>query len=214
MGFGTDKAGIAAFAGSGALFQTLSSMYLASWVGDIITLGIVFSAAACALACFVAASRLAYALARDAAPRSSIARLSKRDDSPVVALACVMGAALVVGIFYRLVAGNDGANDPYFLYFYAATAGTIALLVAYAMVTLGAIRFLFLGATRRVAGWEDRDAPRGAGRGRLRRLPPDGPGRRRPELALEHLDRPDRAGRGGSPSRSCCLVWPRTSAVT
>jgi amino acid transporter len=154
MGFGTDKAGITAFAGSGALFQTLSSMYLTSWVGDIITIGIVFSAAACALACFVAASRLAYALARDAAPRSPVARLSSRDDSPVIALALVMAAALVVGIFYRLVAGSDGANDPYFLYFYAATAGTIALLVAYAMVTLGAIRFLFLGATRRVAAWE------------------------------------------------------------
>ena len=154
MGFGTDKAGITAFAGSGALFQTLSSMYLASWIGDIITIGIVFSAAACALACFVAASRLAYALARDAAPRSSVARLSARDDSPVIALAWVMAAALLVGVFYRIAAGSDGANDPYIMYFYAATAGTIALLVAYAMVTLGAIRFLFLGATRRVAGWE------------------------------------------------------------
>jgi amino acid transporter len=120
----------------------------------VITVGIVFSAAACALACFVAASRLAYALARDAAPRSSVARLSRRDDAPVVALLWVMAAALVVGVFYRVVAGNDGANDPYTLYFYAATAGTIALLVAYAMVTLGAIRFLFFGETRRVAGWE------------------------------------------------------------
>jgi len=129
-------------------------MYIASWIGDIITIGIIFSAAACALACFVAASRLAYALARDAFPRSSVARLSSRDDSPVVALACVMAASLVVGIFYRIVAGSDGAKDPYTLYFYAATAGTIALLVAYAMVTLGAIRFLFLGATRRVATWE------------------------------------------------------------
>jgi amino acid transporter len=154
MGFGTDKAGIAAFTGSGALFQTLSSMYLASWVGDIITIGIVFSAAACALACFVAASRLAYALARDAFPRSSVARLSTSDDSPVVALAWTMAAALVVGIFYRIVAGSDGANDPYFLYFYAATAGTIALLVAYAMVTLGAVRFLFFSGARRVAAWE------------------------------------------------------------
>jgi amino acid transporter len=120
----------------------------------VITVGIIFSAAACALACFVAASRLAYALARDAAPRSSVARLSSRDDTPVVALAWVMAASLVVGIFYRLVAGNDGADDPYFLYFYAATAGTIALLVAYAMVTLGAIRFLFLSGVRRVAAWE------------------------------------------------------------
>ena len=60
----------------------------------------------------------------------------------------------MVGIFYRIVAGSDGANDPYTLYFYAATAGTIALLVAYAMVTLGSIRFLFLGESRRAAGWE------------------------------------------------------------
>jgi amino acid transporter len=44
MRFGTDKAGIDAFAGSGALFRTLSSMYLARWINDIITLGIVFSA--------------------------------------------------------------------------------------------------------------------------------------------------------------------------
>ena len=72
MGFGTGAAGITAFTGSGALFQTLSSMYLTSWIGDIITLGIVFDALACSLACFAAASRLAYALARDAFPRSPV----------------------------------------------------------------------------------------------------------------------------------------------
>ena len=37
MGFGTGKQGIDAFAGSGALFPTLSSLYLTSWIGDIIT---------------------------------------------------------------------------------------------------------------------------------------------------------------------------------
>ena len=153
MGFGTNKAGIDAFAGSGALFQTLSSMYLTSWIGDIITIGIIFGATACAVACFVAAARLAYALARDTFPRSPVARLS-RENTPVAALALVMAAGLVIGIFYRLVAGSDGANDPYILYFYAATAGTIALLVAYAMVTIGAIRFLFTGETRRVPAWE------------------------------------------------------------
>ena len=153
MGFGTNAAGIEAFASSGALFQTLSSMYLTSWIGDIITIGIVVSAFACAIACFAAASRLAYALTRDAFPRSPVARLS-RNDSPVAALALVMAVGLVIGIVYRLVAGSDGANDPYTLYFYAATAGTIALLVAYLMVTFGAIRFLFLGATRRVPAWE------------------------------------------------------------
>jgi amino acid transporter len=153
MGFGTGSEGIKAFASSGALFQTLSSLYLTSWIGDIITLGIVVSAGACALACFVAASRLAYALARDAFPRSPVARLS-RDESPVAALVLVMAAGVVIAALYRIFAGGDGANDPYTLYFYAATAGTIALLVAYAGVTLGAMRFLFASGVRRVATWE------------------------------------------------------------
>jgi amino acid transporter len=152
MGFGTDKAGITAFTGSGALFQTLSSMYLTSWIGDIITLGIVVSALACALACFVAASRLAYALARDAFPRSSVSRLS-RNDVPAQALLGVMVVALLVAIFYRIAASPD-AKDPYILYFYAATAGTIALLVAYAMVTLGAMRFLWATGKARVPLYE------------------------------------------------------------
>ena len=39
-------------------------------------------------------------------------------------------------------------------YFYAATAGTIALLVAYAMVTLGALRFLWATGKARVPLYE------------------------------------------------------------
>ena len=62
-----------------------------------------------------------------------------------------MAAALVVGVFYRIVAGSDGAKDPYTLYFYAATAGTIALLVAYAMVTVGCDPLPLLAAAP--AGW-------------------------------------------------------------
>ena len=76
--------------------------------------------------------RLAWPM-RWRAMRSRAARVARlsRNDSPVPALILVMAVALGIGIFYRLVAGSDGAKDPYTLYFYAATAGTIALLVAY-----------------------------------------------------------------------------------
>jgi amino acid transporter len=110
------------------------------------------SALACSLACFAAASRLAYALARDAFPRSPVSRLS-RNDVPARALLGVMVVGLLVAIFYRFAASPD-AKDPYFLYFYAATAGTIALLVAYAMVTLGAMRFLWTSGKARVPLYE------------------------------------------------------------
>jgi amino acid transporter len=40
------------------------------------------------------------------------------------------------------------------LYFYAATIGTLCLLVAYGVTGAGAIRFLFLGGTARAPRWQ------------------------------------------------------------
>ena len=67
MGFGTSKAGVTAFASSPSLLGDLGTSYVGAWIGDIITLGTTISAFGCCLASTVAASRLTYALARDAA---------------------------------------------------------------------------------------------------------------------------------------------------
>src|SRR3954464_465842 len=65
MGFGSDDAGVAAFTNSSSLLGDLGSIYIADWVGDLITLGAAISAFGCCLACVVGASRLTFAFARD-----------------------------------------------------------------------------------------------------------------------------------------------------
>ena len=68
MAFGTDPEGVEAFVGSSALMGDIGTAYIASWVGETVTLGAAVSAFACCLACVVGASRLLYAVARDASP--------------------------------------------------------------------------------------------------------------------------------------------------
>ena len=68
MAFGTDADGVQAFIGSSALMGDIGTAYIASWVGETVTLGAAVSAFACCLACVVGASRLLYAVARDASP--------------------------------------------------------------------------------------------------------------------------------------------------
>jgi hypothetical protein len=56
MGFGTSNAGVAAFASSPSLLGSLGTTYIASWVGNLITLGTTVSAFGCCLASTVGAA--------------------------------------------------------------------------------------------------------------------------------------------------------------
>lgn len=150
MGFGTGKAGVDAFTSSGSLVGDLGSSYLTSWVGDLVTLGAAFSAFGSALACVIGASRLLFALGRDGFVSESLAKVSPRNDTPVVALGVVMVGVAVLTFGLRLVATTHVID----IFFWTATIGTLALLVAYVLSTVGAMRFLFFGPRPLVARWE------------------------------------------------------------
>ncbi len=77
MGFGTNKAGVTAFSSSPSLLGDLGSSYVAAWLGDVITLGTTISAFGCCLASTVGASRLMYALARDAGGDRGLGRAGR-----------------------------------------------------------------------------------------------------------------------------------------
>ncbi len=130
MAFGTDEEGVQAFIGSA---------YIASWVGETVTLGAAVSAFACCLACVVGASRLLYAVARDASPGAALGRTG-RNDTPTVAavLVCLLIAliALVCAVFF-------GA-EPFDTFLWSGTIGTLILLVAYVLATIGCIKLLFV----------------------------------------------------------------------
>jgi amino acid transporter len=148
LGFGTDAAGVKAFAGSSSPLGDLSKSYVGSGLEDAINLGASISAFASGLGTATAGSRILFALARDGLPGSPLGRASRRTGAPAGALAVVMVVAFA-GIIGQRLAGTNAANA----FFYPGTIGVLSLLVAYIATNLGAIRHLFL-RTRRRPLWE------------------------------------------------------------
>lgn len=145
MGFGTGDKGVSAFVGSGSLLGDLSTLYVGSALGDIITAGTAISAFACALASTVGATRLLYAFGRDGLGPGVLSRTSRRSDTPTVALAVV--GALSVIVIYAIRLG--GVSDAFDIFAWGGTIGTLTLIVAYALAALGVIRLYATGSQRR-----------------------------------------------------------------
>jgi amino acid transporter len=144
MGFGSDAAGVAAFAASGSLLGDLGTTYIGAWVGDLITIGAAISAFGCALACSVGASRLTFAFGRDGAAPRRLAVVSDRRGTPHVAAMVVVAAMYVIIVVDALVFGAK----PFDVFLWSGTIGTLILLVAYGLTIVGAMRLLFFGGRR------------------------------------------------------------------
>ncbi|RBY78895.1 APC family permease [Geodermatophilus sp. TF02-6] len=143
MGFGADDAGVARFIASGSLLGDLGRDYIAGWVGDLITVGAAISAFGCCLACTVGASRLAYAFARDlrreGAPPTGLAATT-RAGTPGTAAVLVVAVMAVIALVLALA----GGGQPFEVFLWSGTIGTLILLVAYVLTTIGAIRLVFV----------------------------------------------------------------------
>ena len=126
----------------------LGTSYIGAWVGDLITLGACVSAFACCLACVVGASRLLFALARDVVARARAGRHRaqrhprrgrRRRSASLIAV-----IALVCAVLF-------GAK-PFDTFLWSGTIGTLILLVAYVLATIGCIQLIFV----RPARWTSR----------------------------------------------------------
>ncbi len=149
MGFGTDAAGTKAFINSGSLMGDLATQYASSWVGNIITLGAAVSAFGCALACVVGASRLLFALGRDSGV-SRLSRVSAKNGTPASATLAIAIAVAVIDFGWKLIWNVH----PFDVFVGSGVIGTLILLVAYVLATIGAVKFLFFSGTKRAATWE------------------------------------------------------------
>ena len=148
LGFGTGKAGVTAFTGSESPYGELAKAYVGTSLEVALNLAASLSLFAILLGTAAAAARILYALARDAQGTGGIARVS-RHGAPIVALGIVVVAMLGIMVGERL-----NHSTVLNATFYALTIGTLALLVAYLMATLGAIRFLFFGGQERAPRWQ------------------------------------------------------------
>jgi amino acid transporter len=148
MGFGTSAKGVSAFASSPSLLGGLGSSYVASWVGNLITFGTMISAFGCCLACVVGASRLVFAMSRDSfGPRG----LGKPSHWGTPANATLFVTLLVAAIYVvYLVAGATATNA----FDWSGTVGTLILLVAYALATIGMTLLVFVRRKMTVPTWQ------------------------------------------------------------
>lgn len=150
MGFGTDPAGLKAFAASGSLLGDLGTSYIGSWVGDVISLGATVSAFGCCLACTVGASRLLYAFSRDLGTDGrGLAGLSKAE-TPARSAAVVI-LLMIVGFVVMVACGGLHIFNTFA---WSGTIGTLILLVVYVLTMIGAIVLVFVRRRMPVPQWQ------------------------------------------------------------
>ncbi|MEP7091003.1 MAG: APC family permease [Nocardioidaceae bacterium] len=149
MAFGTDKAGVARFIASPALMGDLGTSYIGAWVGDLITLGASISAFGCCLACVVGASRLLFALSRDLSPGHALGRVN-RNGTPAVAAVTVTGVIAAIAAICAVLF----AAKPFDTFLWSGTIGTLILLVAYVLATIGCIKLVFIDRKLDVPQWQ------------------------------------------------------------
>ncbi|HEY2271452.1 MAG TPA: APC family permease [Jatrophihabitantaceae bacterium] len=149
MGFGTGPNGIKNFGGSGALVGDLGRSFVGDWVGDLISLGATISAFACCLACMVGAARLLFAMNRDLQGERGLSVVTRQGTPARSALL----VAVLMGAILALMHFAFGA-DTFAAFLWSGTIGTLILLVAYVLTTIGAMRLLFFQRKMRVPMWQ------------------------------------------------------------
>lgn len=148
MGFGTSAKGVAAFGSTPSLLGALGTSYVGSWVGNIITLGTTISAFSCCLASVVGASRMIFAMSRDSYGERGPGKVS-RWGTPTYATGIV--TAMTIGIYVVILAvSNVTSNVAYNAFAWSGATGTLILLVAYLLATVGMTLLVFV--RRRMPG--------------------------------------------------------------
>jgi len=149
MGFGANAAGTGAFGASTSLVGDLGGSYLSPWVGNVVTLGATVSAFGCCLACTVGSARLLFAMSRDGFGERGLGRVSGRGTPARAAVVISTTMAVILGLC--IVAFSAVPEDTFV---WGGTIGTLILLVAYGLTTIGAIRLIFVQRRMAVPRWQ------------------------------------------------------------
>ena len=136
LGFGTDAAGVRAFAASPAPLGELAKSYVGTGMADALNLAAIISAIGAGLGCASVAARMLFALGRDRLLDERLAAVSPTG-APGGGLAFVMVLDLAI-----LVVFGAAQAKPFNVFFYFATIGTLSLLAMYVLTNVAAARFL------------------------------------------------------------------------
>jgi amino acid transporter len=148
LGYGVSPTGVKAFQQATSPYADLGTAYLDSAYAAVLNLIAAISLLAITVGTLAGAARVSYAISRDAAPKSPLTRVNARG-TPVVTMGIAALAVLAAMIGQRL-AGTDEKTAT----FYWLTIGTLAILIAYALATLGALKFLFFTGAPKAPRWQ------------------------------------------------------------
>ena len=148
IGFGTDKAGLAAFERSANTLGDLGNTYIGEWFSLLVILTATVSAFGCHMATAATSGRMLFAFGRDGFGPKALAHIDSATGGPRRATGLIVALAAAVNIVCWLTGWpvadtGDPAIDTYFLF---AVAGSVCLMVCYLLVEIAAI--WFVGAPR------------------------------------------------------------------
>lgn len=145
IGFGFDpnaeiNVGLWQDPASPALFS-MAGIYIGDWMVVLVFLAAIVDGFAVALGCLTTSARVAFAIARDGALPSLLARTHPTHKTPHMANGAVLALAFLVAIVFALaVPPAEGALPAYMAEFlYLAGIGAIAIEVIYVFVSIAAI---------------------------------------------------------------------------
>lgn len=136
IGYGTDEAGVAAFAGASSTLTELATTYIGGWYSvllSVIAFGVAFAAL---LSSITAASRLLFALARDGFGHRKLSEQHPHTGVPIPSV--LTSVAITLALAVGLALAGASSVDVYYWY---ATIGTLCMVVAYAMSAVGVIKY-------------------------------------------------------------------------
>ncbi|GAA1799270.1 APC family permease [Agromyces neolithicus] len=148
IGFGTDEAGVAAFAGASSTLTTLASTYIGQWFAVLISIFAFLVAFASLLSSTAAAARLLFALSRDGFGPKTFAATSPKTGVPVHSTVFVVVLTVVLAVGFGLF-GATSVD----VYYWFATIATLCMVVAYGMTSVGVIRHAFKRGSK-IPKWE------------------------------------------------------------
>jgi amino acid transporter len=141
IGFGTNAAGLKEFSTSGNTLGQLGQAYVARWFGLALIFAGICSAFASILACVATGGRLLFAFSRDGFGPRALSKLDTATRTPRDATWWIIGFCLVVNVIAwatgwpRLGTGISSLDT----YIYFASAGVVALMLAYLLTEVAAI---------------------------------------------------------------------------
>jgi amino acid transporter len=148
LGYGATAKGAAAYA-AGLPFSDLGAGYIGKWYADILNLMATISLFAISLGVASGGARIMYAQARDATgKKTGLAGLSRHGQpgAALVVVLLIIGGNLVIEQLVR-----ETVLDATFS---ALQVGTVLILTAYVVATVGAMRFLFFSGEPKVPMWQ------------------------------------------------------------